>query len=156
MKLHVRPVVIVVIAATVLTSCYSYKSMTKRSPVTHETLAKLETGKKYVFELAIGEIQTIYITDLDTEMIKGQVIQEGKRIRNRNSSSVNTVTGQSEYQEVYIREIKTAYADSRENILKNVVRIYERKADPVKTTALIVVPAGLLFGLWALSHLPFQ
>jgi len=62
MQLTKITMVVLVPLASLLSSCYSYKNITRKEAITKEFLSKLEPGKKYKFELMIGETQTIYIT----------------------------------------------------------------------------------------------
>ena len=147
---------ILVLLTFMLSSCYSYKSISRREPITREFLSKLEPGKKYEFELMIGETQTIYITAITGETIYGVLYQDGKIVKDKSTSSVSAVTGQIEQLDVYVKTTQINYSDSFENVMKNVAKISVRKVDPVKIAALIIVPSAVMVGVWALAHLPFQ
>jgi hypothetical protein len=156
MKLLIHRASILALLAFTLPSCYSYKNISKRKPITREFLSGLEPGKKYQFELLIGETQTIYITAVSGETIHGILYRGGKIVKDKNATLVNPVTGQFEYQDVYVKETQSSYSDSFENVMKNVNRISVRKVDPIKIAALIIVPSSVIFGVWAITNIPFQ
>lgn len=105
--------------SSVLYSCYSSKDITKKEPITQDFLSTLEPGKRYVFELKIGQFQTIYVTGVDGHRVKGY----------------------------HNKKNKIAYDERFENIVKYVAKISEIKIDPVKTTVAIVIPAAVIIPL---------
>jgi hypothetical protein len=136
-----------VLVTPLLSSCFTYKNLTKKAPITHDLLSRLKPGKKYKFELKIGEVQKIYISDVTGETVTGYLYQEGKLVTNKNRQSVSSITGQIEYQEVYVKETKSDYSDNFENITRNVTKISRRKFDPFKTAALVVLPSAAVIGI---------
>jgi len=93
-----------------LLSCASHKEHSNAEPITHEFLSKLESGKKYTFELKSGQTQKVGVTKIEDETISGYVLYEG-------------TDGKT---------IRTSYSSSFESIERNVARITERKTDPLK------------------------
>ncbi len=152
MKTYTNKLLLVVLIAPLLSSCFSYKNLTKNEPVTSDLLSKLKPGKKYKFELAIGEIQKIYISNVTVDRITGYLYREGKYTTNRNTQSVNTVSGQIDFEKGYVKETRSNYSDSFENITKNVTCISRRKFDPMKTTALVVVPTAAIIGVMFIPY----
>ncbi len=84
-------------------------------------LINARTRKRYVFQLKIGQIQTIYVTGVDGQRVTGYLYPNGHNKKN-----------------------KIAYDERFENIIMYVAKISERKIDPVKTTVAIVVPAAVI------------
>jgi hypothetical protein len=121
MKPTLKPGIVLVILASVLSSCYSHKDITKKEPITQDFLSTLEPGKRYVFELKIGQIQTIYITSVDGQRVTGYLYPNG-----------------------YNKKDKIVYDERFENIVKYVAKISERKINPAKTTVAILVPAAVI------------
>lgn len=152
MKPSSSTLIMFVLVTSLFSSCFSYKNLTKKEPITHDLLARLKPGKKYKFELKIGETQKIYINHVTGETISGYLYQEGKLVTNRNRQSVSSITGQIEYQEVYVKETKSNYSDNFENITRNVAKISRRKFDPFKTAALIILPAAAIIGYSAIAY----
>jgi len=153
MKASSSTLIMLVLVTPLLSSCFSYKNLTKKKePITHDLLAKLKPGKKYKFELKLGETQKIYISDITGETVTGYLYQEGKKVTNRNSQSVSSITGQIEYQELYVKETKSNYSDNFENITRNVAKISRRKFNPFKTAALIILPAAAIIGYSAIAY----
>jgi len=152
MKTTITKLLLFVLIAPLLSSCFSYKNITKKEPVTPALLSKLKPGKKYKFELAIGETQKIYISEVTGDRITGYLYNEGKYTTNRHIQSVNTISGQIDVQKDYVKETRSNYSDSFENITRNVTRISRQKFDPLKTTALIVVPPAAVIGLMFIRY----
>jgi hypothetical protein len=152
MKTYTNKLLLVVLVAPLLSSCFSYKNLTKKEPITYDLLSKLKPGKKYKFELAIRQTQKIYISEVTGDRITGYLYNEGKYKTNRHIQSVNTISGQIEYQKDYVKETRSNYSDNFENITKNVTRISRRKFDPLKTTALIVLPTAAIIGVMFIPY----
>ena len=110
-----------VLLSSVLYSCYSSKDITRKEPITQDFLSTLEPGKRYVFELKIGQIQTIDITSVEGQRVTGYLYPNG-----------------------YNKKNKIAYDERFENIITYVAKISERKIDPAKTTIAILVPASVI------------
>lgn len=113
-----------ILLSLLFTSCYSTKNITRNKPITRDFLAALEPGKRYKFELSIGQIQRIYVTAVDGDRVVGYLFPNG-----------------------YNKKNKIAFKDDFENITKNVVKISERKIDPMKTTIAILVPIAIVIAI---------
>jgi hypothetical protein len=121
MKLITKPGLLLVLLSSLLYSCYSHKDITKKVPITQDFLSTLEPGKRYLFELKIGQIQTIYVTGVDGQRVTGYLYPNG-----------------------YNKKNKIVYDEQFENIVKYVAKISERKINPAKTTVAILVPAAVI------------
>jgi hypothetical protein len=119
-KSNTSVVIVQLLLLLLFTSCYSTKDITRNKPITRDFLAALEPGKRYAFELSMGQIQRIYVTAVDDGRVVGYLYPNG-----------------------YNKKDKVAFADDFENIAKNVVKISERKIDPMKTTIAILVPIAI-------------
>jgi len=120
MKLLMKPLVILVLLAQLLSSCFTYKSLTKKEPVTLDFISKLKPGKKYKFELKTGQTLVVHVVTIDTENITGYIY--------RRSGGKTT---------------KESYSETFQSIEQNVAKISVRKFNPYLTTVSIVVPIGL-------------
>ncbi len=114
-----------VLISLLFTSCYSTKDITRNERITRNFLAELEPRKRYKFELSIGQIQSIYVTSVDDGRVVGFLYPNG-----------------------YNKKNKVSYTDDFENIEKNVVKISERKINPLKTAIAILVPATIVIGIY--------
>ena len=121
MKTIMTSALMLVLLSPVLYSCYSSKDVTKKEPITQDFLSTLELGKRYEFELKIGQIQTIEVTGVDGQRVKGYLYPNG-----------------------YNKKNKIVYDERFENIVKYVAKISKRKIDPVKTTVAILVPSSVI------------
>ncbi len=124
MKSNIRLVFILILLSPLFTSCYSTKDITRNKPITRDFVAALETGKRYEFELSMGQIQRIYVTAVDDDCVVGYLYPNG-----------------------YNKKNKITFTDDIENIAKNVVKISERKIDPMKTTIAILVPIAIVIAV---------
>ena len=123
MKMHSKSFILVSLLATLLSSCYSYKNLTRNNPVTPDVLLKLEPGKEYKFELMTGQRFKVHIDSIQVETIRGWIYQtdaEGKVNKIRYSSTFSDV-------ENYVAEISV------------------RESDPIKITSLIALLALSMF-----------
>jgi len=145
MEHQIKPVLGVVLLSLLLSSCYSYKNITKKEPITKELLSELKPGKKYEFELMIGVTQSIYITAIHGETITGYFYQNTKSINNRDNPSESTGEAVT----------KTIYTDNFSNIIKNVAKISQRKINPILISALVILPAAAIPGYGYLTMNPF-
>jgi hypothetical protein len=92
-----------------LSSCYSYRRISGRAPITPDVIAKLKRGKTYKFELNSGLTQVIDITAVGNETVTGFV-----RMKDINGKSVDV-----------------AYSSSYETIEKGVVKISKKTFNPL-------------------------
>ena len=117
---------ILFLLALITSSCYTTKNLTKHEAITHDFLAGLKPGKKYVFELKIGIKQYVRIKQVSDEVISGEIYEE-------NNDG---------------KKIWTDYSATFESMEKNVSKISVIKINPYLTTAGItvatVVTAALL------------
>jgi len=58
----------------VLSSCVTYKNLTKHETITHEFLADLKPEKKYIFELKNGVKQIVKVTQVKDSIITGLIL----------------------------------------------------------------------------------
>ena len=107
-----------------LSSCYSYQRITKTEPITRNLLSTLQPGKDYKFELKSGAIQTIFVTAVDGDTIKGFL-----------------------YQRVNGKMTQSDYLDTFENIEKSVSTIAVKNFQPGKTYITIGVGTALATAL---------
>ena len=108
---------ILFLLALIASSCVTSKNLTKHEAVTHDLLAGLEPGKKYVFELKIGTEQIVRVKHVKDDIISGQILaknNEGKKVW-------------SDFSETF------------ENMEKNVAKISVIKVNPYLTAASITV-----------------
>ena len=61
------------LAALVLSSCVTYKNLTKHEAITHEFLADLQEDKKYIFELNNGTRQIVKVTKVKDNIVTGLI-----------------------------------------------------------------------------------
>jgi hypothetical protein len=54
-----------------LSSCFTYKNVTKKEAITHDFLSKLEPGKKYAFRLRTGLTLFIRVTRVEDDRVVG-------------------------------------------------------------------------------------
>ena len=122
MKRLLRTLVMMVMLAELLSSCYSSKNLNKeKKPFTDEFLSQLEPGKRYEFKLKTGQKQTVYLSSVDNQAISGfYFAQNGKG-----------------------KKIKSDYSTSFRSIQENVTEIHVRKFSPILTIAACVVPTTL-------------
>jgi hypothetical protein len=113
-----KQLVIMVSLALVLSSCYSYKSITRNEPITKDFLSTLYPGGKYAFDLKSGQTMHIEITSTKNDTIVGVMHQNG----------IDGVVD---------------YSESFETIERNVARISRWKRDITLTVFAIAVPATL-------------
>ena len=59
-----------------LTSCVTYKNLTKNETITHELLADLKPDKKYIFELRNGIRQVVKVTQVKDNIITGLMLDK--------------------------------------------------------------------------------
>ena len=121
--LHSKPFILVSLLTTLLSSCYSYKNLTRNNPVTQDVLLKLEPGKDYKFELMTGQRFKVHIDSIEVETIRGWIYHrdaEGKVNKIKYSSTFSDV-------ENYVAEISV------------------RQSDPIKITSLIALLALSMF-----------
>ncbi|HTE30166.1 MAG TPA: hypothetical protein VK666_07315, partial [Chryseolinea sp.] len=57
--------------ALLFTSCFTYKNISRKDPITNDFLAKLKPGKKYQFTLKTGQTLMVHLTSIDGETING-------------------------------------------------------------------------------------
>ena len=137
MKPIIKLAGMLIFASALFSSCHKMKDITREQPITLEFLSGLEPGKRYEFELKIGQIQTIYVTGVDDGRITGYVYP------NANS-----------------KKDQIAYSDSFENIVKSVAKISVRKTDPLGTSLAIIIPVATIIGIAVLigesMNLTFQ
>ncbi|MDH5251628.1 MAG: hypothetical protein OEW40_21720 [Cyclobacteriaceae bacterium] len=124
-----KQLAILVSLSLLLSSCFSYKNLTKKEPITKDFLSKLEPGKKYKFVLNTGLTQIIRITSMDDETIVGFI-----RLKDANGILQ-----------------KVSYSSSFENIEKYVAKISVWKVDAPKTFALITVGGFVAYIIISLS-----
>jgi hypothetical protein len=60
----------------VLSSCVTYKNLTKHETITHEFLAGLKPDKKYIFELKNGVRQVVKVTQVKDNIITGLMLDK--------------------------------------------------------------------------------
>jgi len=121
----VKLLLILVLLAQLLSSCFTYKSPTKKEPVTLDFISKLKPGERYKFELKTGQTLVIHILTVSTETITGYIYRhDGK----------GKVT-------------KNDYSDTLQSVEKNVAKISVLKFNPYLTIVSIAVPIALLSGL---------
>lgn len=119
--LHSKPFILVPLLTALLTSCYSYKNLT-RNPVTRDVLLKLQPGKDYRFELKTGLKYKVYVDSIESETIGGYIYQKNAQ-------------GKVD---------KMRYSSTFENVETYVTKISVRKNDPVKTIFLLAIPFVLV------------
>jgi 3-hydroxymyristoyl/3-hydroxydecanoyl-(acyl carrier protein) dehydratase len=76
---------LILLLLTQITSCIAPKNLTKRDAITHDFLAGLKPGKKYLFELKVGIKQIVRITQIKDDRFTGQVYAEnsdGRKVWN--------------------------------------------------------------------------
>ena len=121
--LHSKSFILVSLLTTLLSSCYSYKNLTRNNPVTQDVLLKLEPGKDYKFDLMTGQRFKVHIDSIEAKTIRGWIYHrdaEGKVNKIRYSSTFSDV-------ENYVAEISV------------------RESDPIKITSLIALLALSMF-----------
>ncbi|HET6539163.1 MAG TPA: hypothetical protein VFG46_01705 [Chryseolinea sp.] len=64
---------ILLILVQVLSSCITYKNLTKRETITQDFLTHLKTDRKYVFELKIGIKQFVKVTQIKDNIVTGLI-----------------------------------------------------------------------------------
>ncbi len=112
-----KSLVILFLVALITSSCFTAKNLTKHEAITHDLLAGLKPGKKYIFELKIGITQFVRVKHVKDDIISGQILaknNEGKKVW-------------SEFSETF------------ENMEKNVTKISIIKMNPYLTAASITV-----------------
>jgi hypothetical protein len=70
---------ILLILVQVLSSCITYKNLTKREAITYDFLTHMKTDKKYVFELKIGIKQFVKVTSVKDNIVTGLIFEEGSK-----------------------------------------------------------------------------
>lgn len=115
--------VILSLLAFLLSSCYSYKSMTRKEPVTRDFLLKLQPGKDYRFELKTGLRFKVHIDTIESETIRGYMYQKDAEGKTN----------------------KIAFSSTIEDVEKYVAKISVRESDPIKITTLIALLALSMF-----------
>ena len=68
---------ILLILVQVLSSCITYKKLTKRETITQDFLTHLKTDRKYVFELKIGIKQFVKVTQIKDNIVTGLIFEVG-------------------------------------------------------------------------------
>jgi len=131
-------VVLLSLLTFLLSSCYSYKNLTKKEFITRDFLSRLKPGKRYAFELKNGQTQYIDITSVEKDVVVGFARQ--RRAKSRSNT--------------------TMYTSSFENIELEVAEIYVWKVNPFTTTVTSIAAAyatlaivgyiGLSEGWWGL------
>ena len=85
---------ILLILVQVLSSCITYKNLTKRETITQDFLTHLKTDRKYVFELKIGIKQFVKVTQIKDNIVTGLIFEEGsngKKKRNPYSATFDSM-----------------------------------------------------------------
>ena len=123
-----KSLLLLALLASPLSSCFTYKSLTKKEPITHDFLSKLEPERRYRFDLKTGETLIIHILTIKGENITRYVYRHSK-------SKMN----------------KSDYSDTFQNIEANVAKISVLKFNPYLLTVCIAVPVGL--AIWGVSSM---
>jgi hypothetical protein len=116
-ELVMKSLPILFLLALITSSCFTTKNLTKHEAITHDFLASLKPGKKYVFELKIGTRQYVRIKQVTDEIISGQIYE-------KNNDG---------------KKVWSDYSETFENMEKNVSKISVIKLNPYLTTASITV-----------------
>ena len=67
---------IFLVLVQVLSSCMTYKNLTKREAITHDFLTHMKTDRKYIFELKIGVKQFVKVTQVKDNMVTGRILDK--------------------------------------------------------------------------------
>jgi len=114
-----KRLVILSLFVSLLSSCYSYRSITRRDPITRDFLLSLEPGKRYKFDLWNGQTEYIDITSVEAETVIGLIHLRGDKGKSNNIS----------------------YSSSFASIEKDVAKISSWKINPYTTTAISLLGA---------------
>ena len=125
--LHSKSYILVSLLTTLLSSCYSYKNLTRNNPVTQDVLLKLEPGKDYKFELMTGQRFKVHIDSSEVETIRGWIYQRDA------DGKVN----------------KLRYSSTFSDVENYVAKISVRESDPIKITSLIALSALSMFIIYS-------
>jgi PBP1b-binding outer membrane lipoprotein LpoB len=113
--------ILLIFAASLLTSCYSYKSISAGKELTTEDIRqRMHPTKIHRIILKSGATLKVSIVSVDSTTVYGKVLE-------RDGKMVNTILN-----------------DTPENLRKNVVAIYRRKFNIYQTIG-IVAAANILF-----------
>ena len=111
--------IVFVMLATTLSSCTSYKVITKNHAVDKELLSQLRVNKKYKFYLASGAVLKVRVDSVENERVYGQMW---------GSSRDKTTQG--------------SFNDSFDSLSNNVTKISRKKFNPYLTVLAVAVPVA--------------
>jgi hypothetical protein len=69
-------ILILFLLVHLLSSCVTYKNLTKHETITHELLAGLKPDRKYIFELKNGVRQIVKVTEVKDDIITGLMLDK--------------------------------------------------------------------------------
>ncbi len=121
-----KNLIVIFVIIMSLSSCMTYKNISKHNELTEATIrAKLIPGKRYEIKLNYGKILKIKVTSVDSTNVYGiENVMNNER-----------------------KMIKQSFSDSFSNLHNNANSISIKKFNPWLTTAVIVIPMGVLYGI---------
>ena len=108
---------VLLILVHVLSSCMTYKNLTKRETITHDFLTNMKTDRKYIFELKIGIKQFVKVTQIKDNIVTGRILGKDSN-------------GKKEW---------TDYSATFDSMQNNVAKISMLKFNPLPIGAVVVV-----------------
>ena len=123
--------IVVAIAATTLTSCTSYKDITKKNPINKEFLSQLKVNKRYKLYLNSGAVLKVRVDSIENERVYGRMWGSS---RDKNTQG--------------------SFNDSFDRLSANVTKISRKKFNPYLTVLAVAIPVSAiaLYGYVALEN----
>ena len=100
-----KPIAILFLLVHVLSSCVTYKNLTKHETITPEFLAGLKPDKKYIFELKNGIKQIVKVTQIKDNTITGLVLDKNADGKKWIDYSATFDTMQKEVVKISVKKI---------------------------------------------------